>query len=98
MCTDLISKFLLTPQAQAQNKLSSSNLTINGERRDLLLTKSEIVSQLTMNEVWELETGDRLMPGLSRLIPAPLTMMATGLGPGLRPSRLARVRSESIKH
>lgn len=36
VCTDLISEFLLlTPQ----NKLSSSNLTING---DLLLTKSEI--------------------------------------------------------
>ena len=37
VCTDPISEFLLllTPQ----NKLSSSNLTING---DLLLTKSEI--------------------------------------------------------
>ena len=85
MCTDLISKFLLTPQVQAQNKLSSSNLTINGERD--LLTKSEIVS-LTMNGDWELEPGDRLMPGLSRLIPAQLTMMATRLRPELHPSRL----------
>ena len=39
MCTDLISKFLLTPQAQAQNKLSSSNLTINGERERLVVDK-----------------------------------------------------------
>ena len=37
VCTDLISEFLLLPTPQ--NKLSSSNLTING---DLLLTKSEI--------------------------------------------------------
>ena len=55
VCTDLISEFLLlTPQ----NKLSSSNLTINGD--SLLLTKSEIrrVSEQWMESgSWSLLTG-----------------------------------------